>query len=38
MEKDCFGNIDPDDEKCVPCCPRFEDCYNEMQRRARENR
>jgi len=37
MELDCFGNIDPEDQRCVPHCPRFEDCYNEMQCRAREN-
>jgi hypothetical protein len=30
---DCFGHINPDCEKCVPRCPLFEECYNEMQRR-----
>ena len=33
MEKDCFGNINPEDAKCVPNCSRFIECYNEMQKR-----
>lgn len=32
-DKDCFGNINPEDAKCVPNCSRFIECYNEMQKR-----
>jgi hypothetical protein len=37
MEKDCFGHIDPQDQKCVPHCQRFIECYNEQQRQVHEN-
>ncbi len=29
-----FGRIDPDDQRCVPHCDRFIECYNRMQEEA----